>query len=48
MKAEIMIDGESLDINDFVEKLTFEITSGLVRSLHDVPDWSKVKIVIEK
>ena len=48
MNAEIIVDGESLDLNEFVKKITFEINSGLVNSLRDVPNWSKVEIKLEK
>ncbi len=48
MNAEIIVDGEILDINDFVEKVTFGVAAGLVNSLRDIPDWSKIEIKLEK
>lgn len=48
MNVEIIIDGDSLDLNEFVRKVTFEINSGLIKSLRDVPEWSKVEIKMEK
>jgi hypothetical protein len=48
MNTEINVDGESLDINEFVERVTFGIVAGLVNSLRDVPDWSKIEIKLEK
>lgn len=48
MNTEIIVDGESLELNEFVKKVTFEINSGLINSLRDVPNWSKVEIKLEK
>lgn len=48
MNVDILIDGKSLDINEFIEKITFEINSALVNSLRDVPEWSKLEIKLEK
>jgi hypothetical protein len=48
MKVEIFIDGSELDLNDFVERVTFGINKGLIESLHDVPEWSKIEIKIQK
>ena len=48
MKVEILVDDESLELNDFVKKATFNICSGLLDSLRDVGEWSKVEIKIEK
>jgi len=48
MNVEILIDGETLDLNEFVRKVTFEINSGLIKSLRDIPEWSKVEIKLEK
>ena len=48
MNVEIIVDGDNLDLNEFVKKVTFEINSGLIKSLRDVPNWSKVEIKLEK
>lgn len=48
MDAEIIVDGVSIDINDFVKRVTYGMTVGLVNSLHDIPDWSKIEIKLEK
>lgn len=48
MKVEILVDGTELDLNDFVERITFGINKGLIDSLHDVPEWSKIQIKLEK
>ena len=48
MNVEIIIDGKDMDLNDFVQRITFEVSSGLIRSLRDVPDWSSAEIKIQK
>ena len=48
MKVEIIVDGNSLELNEFVQKVTFEIGAGLVNSLRDVPEWSNVEIKLSK
>jgi hypothetical protein len=48
MKVEIIVDEKSLELNDFVMKATFNICTGLLDSLRDVGEWSKVEIKIEK
>ena len=48
MNVEIIVDDQTLDLNDFVKKITFNISHALVVSLSGVPDYSKVEIKIEK
>jgi hypothetical protein len=48
MNVEIIVDGNKLDLNDFVRKVTFNVTHGLIRSLRDVNEYSKVEIRIER
>ncbi len=48
MKVNILVDGQALELNDFVQKVTFNITSGLINSLRDVSSWSKIEINLEK
>jgi hypothetical protein len=48
MKVEIIVDGESLGLNDFVQRVAFGVSSGLVNSLHEVPEWSTVEIKLTK
>lgn len=48
MKVEIIVDDKELELNDFVTKATFNICSGLLDSLRDVDEWSKVEIKIER
>ncbi|WP_455392507.1 hypothetical protein [[Eubacterium] cellulosolvens] len=48
MNTEIIVDGERLEINDFVKKVTYAVATGLVNSLRDVPEWSTIEIKLEK
>ena len=48
MNVEIIVDGNKLELNDFVKKVTFNVNHGLIRSLRDVTDYSKVEIRIER
>ena len=48
MNVEMKIDGEDLDINDFVQKITFEINKALISSLNAKQDWSTIEIKLEK
>ena len=48
MNVEIIVDGNSLEINDFVKKVAFEINNGFVTSLREVPEWTKLEIKLEK
>ncbi len=48
MKVEIIVDGESLNLNDFVQRVTFGINSGVLNSLREVPEWSAVEIKLTK
>jgi hypothetical protein len=48
MNVQVIIDGQELDLNDFVKKITINVASGIVESLRDVPDWKNLTIKIEK
>jgi hypothetical protein len=48
MDVEIIVDGIGLDLNEFVKRITYGVSSGLVSSLHDVPEWSSIEIKLKK
>jgi hypothetical protein len=48
MNVEIIVDGKSLELNDFVKTVTFQVASGIINSLRDVPDWANVEIKLKK
>ncbi len=48
MKVEIVVDGQELELNDFVKKITYNLSSSLVNSLRDVPKWSTIEIRLRK
>ena len=44
-----MIDGEEIDLNEFVEKILSGTVIGAVTSLRDVnKDWKKIEIEISR
>ena len=49
MNTRLLIDGEVIDLNDFVEKILGGTVTGAVTSLRDVKkDWKKIEIQITK
>jgi hypothetical protein len=48
MDIKLIVDGEDIDMNDFVTKVLFEINNGLIKNLRGVDDWSKIEIHIQK
>lgn len=49
MKARLLVDGEEIDLNEFVEKILGGMIVGTVTSLRDVKkDWKKIEIAVTK
>jgi hypothetical protein len=49
LNVELLIDGESVDLNKFVEKILGGTVVGAVTSLRDVKtDWAKIEIRVKK
>ncbi|MGD0978687.1 MAG: hypothetical protein ABR962_06045 [Candidatus Bathyarchaeia archaeon] len=49
MKAKLLVDGEEIDLNEFVEKIMGGMIVGAVASLRDVKkDWKKIEIAVTK
>ena len=49
MKTRLLVDGEVIDLNEFVEKILGGTIVGAVTSLRDVKkDWKKIEILITK
>jgi len=49
LNTRLLIDGEVIDLNDFVEKILGGTVTGAVTSLRDVKkDWKKIEIQITK
>ncbi|MGA2308696.1 MAG: hypothetical protein ABSG57_03990 [Candidatus Bathyarchaeia archaeon] len=49
MKAKLLVDGEEIDLNEFVEKILEGTIVGAVTSLRDVKkDWKKIEIAVTK
>jgi hypothetical protein len=49
LKARLLVDGEEIDLNEFVEKILGATIVGAVTSLRDVKkDWKKIEITVTK
>lgn len=49
MKAELMVDGIPIDMNQFVEKIISGTIAGAVTSLRGIDkDWKEIEIKIKK
>ena len=49
MEVELIIDGEKIVMNDFVQRVLGNIIGGAVETLHGVEnDWSDVSLTIKK
>jgi len=49
LTVNLLIDGEKIELNDFVEKFFTSTLEGAVSSLRDInKDWKKLELVIER
>ena len=49
MNTRLLVDGEVIDLNDFVEKILSGTIAGAVTSLRDIKkDWKKIEIQVTK
>ena len=49
MNVELLVDGEAVDLNEFVEKILCGTVVGAVSSLRGVKkDWAKIEIRVKK
>lgn len=49
MKSKLLVDGEEIDLNEFVEKILSGTIAGAVTSLRDIKkDWKKIEIEVTK
>ena len=49
MNTRLLVDGEVIDLNEFVEKILSGTIVGAVASLRDVKkDWKKIEIQVTK
>jgi hypothetical protein len=48
LNVDIKIDNQALELNDFVQKVIFNVISGLMESLRDVPEWQSIEIKLDK
>ena len=49
MNIELLVDGEAVDLNEFVEKILGGTVVGAVTSLRGIKkDWAKIEIRVKK
>jgi len=49
LTTRLLVDGEAIDLNDFVEKILSGTIVGAVTSLRDIKkDWKKIEILVTK
>jgi len=49
LNAKLLVDGEEVDLNEFVEKILGGTLVGAVTSLRGVKkDWKKIELVVTK
>jgi len=49
LNTRLLVDGEVVDLNDFVEKILGGTITGAVTSLRDIKkDWKKIEIQVTK
>lgn len=49
MSIELLVDGKSIDLNEFVEKILGGTVVGAVTSLRGIKkDWKKIEIKVTK
>ena len=49
LSVKLLIDGENIELNDFVERFFTKTLEGAVSSLHNInKDWNKLELFIER
>jgi hypothetical protein len=49
LNVELLVDGEAVDLNEFVEKILGGTVAGAVTSLRGVKkDWARIEIRVKK
>jgi hypothetical protein len=49
LKSKLLVDGEEVDLNEFVEKILSGTIAGAVTSLRGInSDWKKIEIEVTK
>lgn len=49
MEAKLLVDGEEIDLNEFVTKILSGMTVGAVTSLRGIKkDWKQIEIKVTK
>jgi len=48
VELKIIVDGEEIELNDFVTNVIFEVNNGILKTLRGVEDWNKMELHIQK
>jgi len=49
MNAELIVDGEKIPMNDFIQKMLGRMLGGAVETLHGVErEWSEVSLTVKR
>ena len=48
MEIKLVVDGQEIDMNAFVESVFYEVNNGLLNTLRGVDDWTKLELIISK
>ncbi len=49
MEVELLVDGQDIEINHFVQKILGAMVSSSVETLHDVDeDWKEVNLILKR
>lgn len=49
MDVKLLVDGEEIDLNEFVNKMLGGTIAGAVTSLRDIKkDWKKIELTVTK
>jgi len=49
MNAELIVDGEKIPMNDFIQKMLGSMVGGAVETLHGVEsEWSEVSLTVKR
>lgn len=48
MELKLIVDGNEIDLNEYVTSVVFEVNNGLLKTLRDINDWNKMELHIQK
>ncbi|MCK5559013.1 MAG: hypothetical protein KAJ51_00405 [Thermoplasmata archaeon] len=48
MEIKLVVDGQEIVLNRYVESVIYELNNGLLNTLRDLDDWTKFELIIQK